>query len=58
LYRYSVTGKQADAAKTSAPFACFTKADRFKDASTERAKHLPAPGWGSLHVGIKLTHDP
>lgn len=41
---HSMSGKQADAAKPSAPFAAFSKADRFKDPQTERAKHLPAPG--------------
>ena len=41
---YSTCGKQADAAKPSAPFAAFSKAQRFKDPQTERAKHLPAPG--------------
>eukprot|EP00740_Mantoniella_antarctica_P007540 CAMPEP_0181363378 /NCGR_PEP_ID=MMETSP1106-20121128/8678_1 /TAXON_ID=81844 /ORGANISM="Mantoniella antarctica, Strain SL-175" /LENGTH=324 /DNA_ID=CAMNT_0023477735 /DNA_START=42 /DNA_END=1016 /DNA_ORIENTATION=- len=41
---YSMNGKQADAAKPSAPNAAFTKANRFKDPHTERAKLLPAPG--------------
>ena len=41
---YSMVGRQVNAAKPSAPSAAFSRADRFKDPHTERAKKLPAPG--------------